>query len=350
MTILNADGLPRSLYRTACSGLLFVGDPHLTCVRPGRRVEDDFLAVGLDKIRQSREIAEANNLFMVYVGDLVDNPSRFRAGTTRVVEDTGRLIAGFAQAMNFRECVVNPGNHDKHEVRLTPDCTVAQMRDLRLVHVIEPGGAFAIFDIDGVTVGLGGTPYGEAIPSDVRGAFGEPVDRCVWLTHDLFVFDHKIPLLRDPPEILGVDLAVNGHDHETQAPRQIGQTQWYNIGNITRMAVDCASHVPAVWEWNPKSGMRRHVLRYNELAFEMTGLQIAPDAERAHEVEKSRARSLFAELLKADQASDLRRSGSGDIMAEDIEAVLTEKPQVSEAARLIIQNLHRRSILDSKIP
>lgn len=337
------EGLPRKIRRIKANGLLFVGDPHMTCVRPGRRLEENFLSVPLDKIAQAREIAEQNDLFVVFLGDMVDNPNKFKANTAKVVEDRGMIISGFAQAMNFRDCVTIVGNHDKHEVRLTPDCTLAQMRDLRLIDVIEPGGPYAIIEINGEKVGLGGTCYGEPIPKDVRGVFGEEVDRCVWLTHDLFIFDHQIPVLRDPPEIKGVDLAVNGHDHESQAPRQIGQTLWHNIGNITRMAVDQGPNVPAVWQWDPQAGMKKHALRYNEAAFDMVGIQVKADVKGAHEVEKARAKSLFSELIVKDSASDFARSGTGDVILEDIDRVLAARTDISEPAQLMVRNLHRRA-------
>ncbi len=343
-TVTNpVDSLPRKIKRLSFDGLLFVGDPHMTCVRPGRRVEDDFLEVPLDKIRQSREIAQEKNLLVVFLGDMTDNPNKFKAGTQKVVEDRGRIITGFAQAMDFTPCVTIPGNHDKHEVRLTSDCTLAQMRDLRLIDVIEPGGPYAIIEISGKKVGLGGTPYGEPIPKDVRGIFGEEVDQCVWITHDQFIFDHKIPVLRDPPEIKGVDVAVNGHDHECQKPRQIGQTNWHNIGNITRMSVDTADKPPAVWQWDPANGMQRHALVYTEKAFDLVGLQVQADAKGAFEAEKVREKSLFAELLIADASSDMARSDSGDVIEEDINRVLADRPEIKEPARLTIRNLHKRA-------
>jgi predicted phosphodiesterase len=321
---------------------LFIGDPHLTCVKPGRRLEEDFLAVGLDKIKQAREIAEDKDLFMVFLGDLLDNPSAKRAGTTRVVENTNAILAGFARAMNFRESVIIPGNHDKSEVRLTPETTLSTMRELRLLHVIEPSGPFGVFEIDGMRVGLGGTPYGEVIPRSVKGAFGEALDRTVWITHDMFVFDERIPGLVDPFEIEGCDLAVNGHDHTTQKPRQIGQTLWFNPGNILRMSVDCADHVPSVWEWTPNGGIHQHALRYNQAAFDLRGLQIEASVKAAHEAEKVREKSLFASLLLSEGSTDMERTGSGDLIAEDIERILSERP-ISEPAQLTVRNLHRRS-------
>jgi hypothetical protein len=315
----------------------------MTCVTPGRRVEDNFLDVPLDKIRQSREIAQANNLLMVFLGDMGDNPNQYKAGTQKVVEDRGRIITGFAKAMDFSPCVTIPGNHDKHEVRLTPDCTLAQMRDLRLIDVIEPGGPYAIIEIAGKKIGLGGTPYGEPIPKDVRGVFGEEIDQCVWITHDQFIFDHKIPVLRDPPEIKGVDIAVNGHDHECQKPRQIGQTQWHNIGNITRMSVDTEHKPPSVWQWDPVNGMKRHELVYNKKAFNLVGIQVQPDVRAGVAEEQARKKSSFVELMKVDSTSDMARTDSGDLIAEDIQRMFDRRPDMKEPVRLTIQGLHRRA-------
>jgi hypothetical protein len=244
--------------------------------------------------------------------------------------------------MQFMPCVTIPGNHDMSETWLTPETTLYTMRELRLLNVIEPGGAHAIIEIDGVKVGLGGTPYGQPIPRDIRGVFGEDVDRAVWLTHDLFCFDEKIPGIGDPFEILGCDVVVNGHDHTSQAPRTFGQTTWYNPGNITRMSVDCANHKPSVWEWTPAGGMVRHVLRYNELAFDMRGLQVAPDTQGAVVRERERADSLFTALLRADNTADMERSNSGDLLREDLERILAERKS-SEAVKLTMRNLHLRA-------
>ena len=338
-------GLPPAtpkLLRGHYSGLLFVGDPHMTTVKPGRRLEEDFLSVVLDKITQARELAEARNLLVVFLGDMTDLPGARRAGQSKIVENTNAILAGFARAMQFRDCLTIPGNHDMSDAWLTPDTTLYTMRELRLVNVIEPSGPGAIVEIDGLKVGIGGTPYGQKIPRDVRGVFPEPVDRTVWLTHDLFIFDEKIPGLTDPFEIRGCDVAVNGHDHTSQAPRTFGQTTWYNPGNITRMSVDHANDRPAVWEWTPQAGMVRHELRFAEIAFDMVGLQVAPDERAALVRERARSDSLFAALIQADSASDMARSDSGDLLKEDIERLFEER-STREPVKAVIRNLHLRA-------
>lgn len=345
-------GLPPAIKRISCDGLLFVGDPQMSCQAPGRRLEEDFLPITLNKLRQCRETAEEKNLFMVFLGDMFENPTQYKANTRKVVENTNRMLAGYAQAMNwptFRPAVTMPGNHDKEEVMLTSGTTLGTMRDLGIIDVIEPGGPYAIIDIQGKKIGLGGTPYGEEIPRDVRGIFGEPVDKVIWITHAMFQFDLANKYIPEVFEIKGCDMVVNGHDHTTQKPKTAGQTQWFNPGNITRLSVDMVDHVPSSWEWNPSMPalhLQQHVLQYNKVAFSLEGRQVEGDSKAATIAEAKRAQSLFAQLMMAEKdgnSSEMDRSASGDLIKEDIERVLGDA-KYSDGAKLAVQNLHSRAL------
>lgn len=327
----------------AYSGFLFVGDPHLTCVAPGTRNEKglEFLDVVADKLAQARHIAEQNNLFIVFLGDVTNNSTAKKDGTSKVVENSNVLLSRFAQAMAFRECVTMSGNHDKDETVLTEDTTLATMRALRLIDVIDQSGPYGIFNINGAKVGLGGTPYKEEIPKDVTSAFDKPTDNIVWITHSLFVFDQQIPKVEDPPEIIGCDLLVNGHDHTTQKPRQMGQTLCFNPGNITRMSRDHADHVPSVWQWDPENGIKQHILKYNPGAFNMIGHQVKADVKSANKLEIAKS-SQFANLLRIDGNADLPRSSSADMLEEDIQRIAAER-KVGATAALILKNLLNRA-------
>lgn len=337
---------PRELLRFTCDNLQFQGDPHLTCVSPGRRTEANYLAVGLDKIRQSREIAEENNSLMIFLGDMLDNADHKKNQTEKIVENTNMILSGFARAMMYRECITIPGNHEKKEVSLTTGTTLATMRDLGLVNVIEPSGPYAIIECRGQKVGLGGTPFGEEIPRDVRGIFGEEVDRVVWITHDQFEFDIKNPFLSKTFEIKGCDMVINGHDHTTWTPQQQGQTWWHNPGNLLRMSVDAKDHKPAAWLWNPEmspSEMKPHYLKVNDLAFDLTGLQIQADHNEVRKIQAEKAKSLFSELLINDKSKlDMERSQNGDMLLEDIHHQLNNDAKMSDAAKKMLLNLHMR--------
>src|SRR5690606_4518046 len=77
------------------------------------------------------------------------------------------------------------------------------------------------------------------------------VDTALWLTHEDLAFEGSYPGALPIQPIPGVDMVVNGHMHATKTPVLAEGTAYYNPGNITRMSIDLAEHVPSVWEWSP---------------------------------------------------------------------------------------------------
>ena len=59
------------------------------------------------------------------------------------------------------------------------------------------------------------TPYGQAVPVDLRGAF-PGADAVLWFTHHDIAFDTGYPGAVPPFAIEGCDLVVNGHVHATK--------------------------------------------------------------------------------------------------------------------------------------
>lgn len=348
-TELENTGLPPKIITIKADGIMWIGDPHLTCVTPGRRIEDDFLSVSLNKLRQAREIAERDNLVMICAGDLLDNATEKKAGTSKVVENINLILSGFAKAVNFRPFITLTGNHDKNEVTLTPGSTLSTMHDVGLVNVIQNNGAFAVVEVGDQCIGLGGTDYGKPIPKDVRGFFDsyeKKIDKVIWFTHSQFEFDEVNPFLEKIFEIKGCDMVINGHDHTKMTPKWAGNTCWHNPGNLTRMSVDCSSHKPAVWEWNPSvpdGQLKEHAIKHNELAFDMTGLRIAADVDAAKKFEAERSKSLFAELLLADKGSEMDRTVGGEVIEVDLERYIQDNPKMSEGAQTMLRNLLKRA-------
>lgn len=349
MQSISTPSLPRApLLRLEYDNLIFVGDPHMSCERPGRRVEEDFLPVVLDKLKQARVLAEETNGLIIFPGDLLENSDQFKNGTTKVVENPNRIHAGFAQALQFRECITLAGNHELNQVRLTDDTTLYTMRELGLVHVMESNGPFAIIECQGQKIGLGATPYGMEIPRSVVGVFEEHVDKVIWVTHDQFEFDIPNKYLNKIHAIEGCDMVVNGHDHTTFNPKKIGDTWWHNPGNITRQSVDHRNHKPAVWTWNPTmdtSALQPHYLKVNELAFNMTGLQVEAASEDVALISNAkRAQSMFSALLVDETNNgEKNRTTSGDYLLEDIDEYIAGNPKLSELAKQKLLELHKRA-------
>ena len=55
------------------SGIIFIGDPHITSRKPGRR-KDDFEQAILGKLQESINIANSNDCQPIILGDLFDRP------------------------------------------------------------------------------------------------------------------------------------------------------------------------------------------------------------------------------------------------------------------------------------
>lgn len=241
-------------------GLLFIGDPHVFSGTPGRRLDACFYATVCNKLRQAAEIARQRNLYPIILGDLLHKQDD---------EDASMLIL-LARAL--RAFPVPPltivGNHDKRGEDLTEANPLLLLGETSQLLLLDTPGFQGKLRLNGpnstiITVGIGGTPYGAMLPSDLVRAMGVKehddvakglgVDKVIWLTHEDLAFEGAYPGATPLFEMTGVDMVVNGHMHGTKKPVKKGSTSWYNPGNITRLALDMADHVPRVWEWSPST-------------------------------------------------------------------------------------------------
>lgn len=315
------------------AGLLFIGDPHLSSRRPGRRRDADFVAACLDKLEQAIALANAEDLVPVILGDLFDRPR----------EDDHRLLALTLRALRAARhvpfCLV--GNHDRVHRRLTEDTALGLMREAGAVRVIECSGPAATLILAGRRVGLGGTPHGEALPADVTGAF-DRAETVVWLTHHDLAFGRGFPGAEPPAAIAGCAVAVNGHLHGREAPVHCGGTTWFNPGNILRQSVDLLDQVPAVWAWSPATPLwlEPRPLRHAAAVFDLTG-RIAEPIYPMVPPEASPSR--FAELLRIESTAEMDRSADGSILLEDLERLFAAET-VAPEVQAILRDLHRRAV------
>lgn len=317
-------------------GILWIGDPHLTRVKPGRRLDADFVGTVTNKISQAIAIARENDLYPFVLGDLFDNASE---------PDGISTLVRLARAAAGEDWATIVGNHDKNEVKLRDNTLLGACRDFKIIRVIENNGLCAIFTIDGMKVAVAAVNYGNEIPTDATGWFPADADYRVLVTHDDIAINDTYPGARDPWEIKGCDLVVNGHVHETKPIKTVGQTQWFIPGNITRLSVDVVNHVPSVWQWDPKNGIKQHVLKYEVNAFDLTGLRVQADVshlEAKARQENHGRESAFTSLLMQESSTDMKRSDSGDVVLEDIERTLAEMKK-PDTVTTIVRDLHRRA-------
>lgn len=232
-------------------GFLFIGDPHLWSLKPGRRLDASFMDTVLDKLQQSVHIANDLDLQPVCTGDLFEKPD------DNHIPMLTKLVKILQQ---FRYPLLTlDGNHDKHEEKLTQKNPLNLLQACGTLQLIGPQKPF-IFEVSGnqgvKKILLGGSSYGMPIPLSLAEATLKTkeewgVDEVIWVTHADLAFENAYPGSMPLRGIPDIDMVVNGHMHATKKSVWIDGTAWHNPGNITRMTIDQAFHVPSVWSYRP---------------------------------------------------------------------------------------------------
>jgi len=310
----------------ACDGLLVIGDPHVGSRRPGRRTDADWPAPILAKLERCVALANAKNLAPVILGDVFE----------RAVEPDeslkARLIRLF-RAFRIRP-LANVGNHDIAHTRLSDGDSLAVLGLCDVLDVVPVSRPVRAFDVGGRRLGVGLTPYGQAIPTDVRGLFPD-AETVVWFTHHDIAFEGTYPGAVPPFPILGCDLVVNGHIHKTKRPIQAGGTLWTNPGNIARQSVDLLDHAPRAWVLDADGRLDPEDLPFAADVFDLTGRLVEPAANQAV---AAALESAFVSLLQAETATDVARSQDGALLTEELAAKFA-RDDTPEAVRAVVRSL-----------
>lgn len=292
-----------------CSGLLFIGDPHLDHATPGRRMDDNFAETVLGKLDFVIEHANANDLVPVFLGDMFD-----KNVVSKWIEN--RLARILMKAKH--KPVSNVGNHDKKDKVLNDQDSLMSYAINGTMHVALDAGPVETFLIGGKKVGLGATPYDQAIPIDVRMYFDKP-DIIVWITHHDLAFGNPYPGAEPLTEIKGCRLAVNGHMHLSKPPVAVGETTWFNPGNITRQEIDALEHEPVVYEFAPTKPLKRVIVPHKKGVFNLKGKYIdAVSPGEAGSVKTMNDDSDFVAILQAEDAMEMQKTDDGSVAREEI--------------------------------
>ncbi|MPR11029.1 metallophosphoesterase family protein [Microvirga tunisiensis] len=320
--ILSGDRLPA----IQCNGVLVIGDPHVGSRRPGRRKDAVWPQAVLGKLERCVAIANERQLAVVILGDLFDRPVETDEALKNQLI---RVLKGFRHRP-----IVNVGNHDIQHTMLTDSDSLALLGLCDVVDVVATSAPVTEFQIGARSIGIGMTPYGQTIPTDARGSFAG-VDLHAWFTHHDIAFDGGYPGAVPPFAVEGCDVLINGHIHKTQKSVLAGRTRWMNPGNITRQSVDLVDHVPRAWILDGSGALEPQALPFENNVFDLTGrvVEAADGSDVAREVE-----SAFVTLLQAESSTELKRSGDGSIVRDEIEAKFAAD-DTSDAVRAIVRSL-----------
>lgn len=315
-------------------GFLFIGDPHLSSRKPGRRKDADFGKTVLGKIDFAIMLANERRLVPVFLGDMFDRP----------VEEDERLKTQLVRILrkSWTTPVSNVGNHDIRNAVLTDGDSLAYLGETGLLKLAAHSGPVETFRIGTRTIALGATPYGQDAPTDARPFFGK-VDSIVWLMHHDVAFESAYPGAMAPFAIAGCRLVINGHMHLKKKPIQVGGTLWCNPGNITRQAIDAIDHVPAVWALTSDGKFEPIAVPYEAASFDLTGKlieAISPGEAKPTPAPGEEPESAFVSLLRSDTAMEMGKTDDGSVILEEILEKL-DRDRIGDDARGIILELHK---------
>lgn len=353
------------------NGLLFIGDPHLSSRRPGRRTDANFAGTVLNKLSKAFSIAREGGLQPVILGDLFD-----RAGEQDLMVLSGLLhLLRDHRDVGGLIPVTLAGNHDMKDATISGDTALAVVHESGLLRVLEDAVPFPVYRMadkhgeqghciavlipysygqeyrlleNGVQSGDIATALclGPEQPLSTVMAPNAPV---IALTHADFAFAGAYPGAKEIVEIHGVDMVVNGHMHKLCPTVRRGGTLWWNPGNITRMSMDCEGHAPRVWSWllgeDTLTGIH---LPHEKFVFNRVGVAVEPDvkglkAEISNQPD-TLVSSRFVEMLKEQRLQDSTVTEDASGLMEEIRIVCSEK-KVNEVVTDILQDMCK-SVVD----
>lgn len=222
---------------------MFIGDPHVSSEQPSTRHDDiHILDTVLDKLAQAAKISHETKSYVLIEGDLLHNKKENN------ISLLNRLIKVLKSFYYPPLSVI--GNHEKIESEINHKDMITVLIQTGVIQAIEDNELTVRIKIKDQIVDIGGTNYGSIIPDKIKRS--KKTNKVIWLTHHNLMFQQYYPGCQPLKEIDGVDLAVNGHIHDTKPQVQIKKTTWWNTGNILRLSKDMADHVPSVWLWNPE--------------------------------------------------------------------------------------------------
>lgn len=318
------------------SGFLFIGDPHISSKKPGRRKDEDFASTVLNKVEYAIEIANEHDYLPVFLGDMFNKAKE----DSEAVKT--RLIRILRKAKHKPVSLV--GNHDISNKKLSDDDSLSILEASGIIDLIKDSGKYGEFELGNMKVGLGGTPYGDQIPNDVTGMFKD-CKGVIWITHHDLAFEGSYPGSTELKEIKGVGLAINGHMHLTKKLVQKGKTTWFNPGNITRQSVDAMNHIPRVWGFSSEGQIEPFDIPYEKDVFDLTGYLVDSVLEDEVSNEKD-IESVFVKLIELESSGDINRTFDGSVIMEQIEEKFKKEVTDGRVRNIIVELL--KTVVEEK--
>lgn len=310
------------------SGILLIANPCVTAARPPQRLDEDFLAVSLGKLKSALAFAKSQGLKPVIVGNLVAKPYE-RA-----------VLHGLAEALIEHGPYYVYGDREGRGEDTTVGILAACRALIPLSHD-RPAKISASKGDFKADLLLYGVSRGGRLPDSLPQARGVNV---LVAHHPLSQAEGGDTMARmRAPAIQGCALAINGDPAWGDGSLWAEDTVWQGAPGLVRMTRSEADRTPSVLAVRPRAGVSGSV----ELDVEV----IALPGVTQHVFEEARPEALALVLDEAPTHSDfataLAQSSADDEGDEASSAAavtaMIDEVEGSEAVRDILKSLQRES-------
>ena len=321
------------------NGFLWIGDPHLSSHRIGRR-KDNFMESCFTKLEFCKTYANTNMLRVALGGDLLDRKN----------ENSVELIVRLNRwCRSLAETPVDIGSNHDLSLGVALDTNVLKLlSESEALHLLlEPGllfkDTYTSLAGDEYTVAVFGTPYGYDLPDYVE----SDADVVILMTHHDLAMNNPYPKSIPLKEIQGVDLVINGHMHANKPTVRMGQTLWCNPGNIEPLSVDLKDMTPKAWQFDinyflmhPEQPLMPVALPHAEDVFDLTGLQVSESSTQDVAQTLEVGSSYFSKALVETSELEAGKTDDASLLLQDLVDVSAEDTDAKLAAQLIFGILH----------
>lgn len=329
--------------------IMFIGDPHVSSKKMSTRHDGlTILDTIINKLSQAAKISHEKKAYTIITGDLLDDDKENN------IILLNKLITVLQEFYYPPLTVI--GNHEKTENVINEKNMITALINTGTIQEVQDNKMSVVLNIDDDIIYIGGTNYISTIPNKITRP--KDADYVLWVTHHDLMFENYYPGSQPLKEISGVDLAINGHIHDTKPQVQTKMTTWWNTGNIFRQRINMKDHVPSIWLWNPehhqksKNKLIQVPLDYNKDVFinhETIEATIKPDYDTKNTdtiLNNSDKKFQFIELIDNAVANQENNKTSDKELFKEHMANLAKLQQIPDDITEELFNMLQETELD----
>lgn len=333
------------------TGFLWIGDPHLTSTRIGRRT-DDMMEAGISKLSFLAGVCTQEKLRPLIGGDLLDRPNENKLELLTKLTRTAKQFpcVPFTLGSNHDLTLGQALDKDTMQLLMLNDTVRCLLEPQLIVKEKYP----CMNGEDTLTVAVYGVPYGHAIPDSIE----SDADVTILMTHHDLAIGSSYPGAIPLKEIKGVDIVINGHMHGYKKPARHGMTLWCNPGNIEPLSVDLRDHVPRAWRFdvdhylaNREDPLLPVDIPYEKDVFDLRGLNlVSADSLEAVEAQFEDKVATVSDLLENSAFAEAIAAAVGDdeagmtddatVLLSDIQSLI-DGEQITPAAQTYLLSIYQ---------